>query len=202
MAKFILLLVSADRIVGRIINGPIITSKIIKQDIDTSYINICGGSNASSSASIQIFGKNHETNSGRVQLIARNENNSKVLTCEPNGSVTWDNADIGQMALKDRQFSSTGYITLKNSFSIQWMNINSELNPTSNNITQNKTKIIPLTLSFVFTTLVSPITASINGGFVPRNISINVNTSIFSIDYYVFGGNQNVNTAVFIVGLI
>ena len=64
-----------------------------KNSVDNGYIEILGGTDETSSY-ICIYGKNHSTSPGTVNIRAYDGTNSSYLKLVPNGTLTWGGNDI------------------------------------------------------------------------------------------------------------
>ena len=66
---------------------------LAKNSVDNGYIEILGGTDETSSY-ICIYGKNHSTSPGTINIRAYDGTNSSYLKLVPNGTLTWDGNDI------------------------------------------------------------------------------------------------------------
>ena len=72
--------------------GAVMTGTTIGRVINSSYLNICGGTSWSNGGSITLFGGNLNESSyrGVVKLLPHNGNTSRTMEMYPNGTWTWD----------------------------------------------------------------------------------------------------------------
>ena len=66
---------------------------LAKNSVDNGYIEILGGTDETSSY-ICIYGKNHSTSPGTINIRAYDGTNSSYLKLVPNGTLTWGGNDI------------------------------------------------------------------------------------------------------------
>lgn len=71
---------------------------------DNGYVQYNGGKDDTSSY-ICIYGKNHSSNPGTINLRAYDGTNSRYLHLEPNGTLNWGGLDISPQTWKSSSFS-------------------------------------------------------------------------------------------------
>ena len=92
---------------------------LAKNSADNGYVEVLGGTDETSSY-ICIYGKNHSSNPGTVNIRAQDGTNSNYLQLKPNGSLTWGGLDITPQTFSYSGTSSDVSVpnnTVKNLFS-------------------------------------------------------------------------------------
>lgn len=118
---------------GGTMTGQIHTNyyKLASQTSNNKYVEIDGGTNASSGASLILFGMD-ESREGQFWLSTHNGTTAPRLTGNANGTLTWGNKVLsagsgrllsasGSMALTQGQYTNLCSVTLKKSISDKWL---------------------------------------------------------------------------------
>lgn len=81
---------------GGTLKGPLDlnTGTLANRVVDTSFLQINGGSAWNSGASIELRGKDAETNPGQFYVRTVDGTNTKNLSLKPDGTFTWDNKSV------------------------------------------------------------------------------------------------------------
>lgn len=100
------------------LSGGAMTGGNIKRNADNSYIELAGGTSYSKGAFLDMFGKDHNQypyefwlNSGDYRLVGK-----------PNGTLTWNNNDLGGASIVAKSLGTTGYIKYASGLVMQWGN--------------------------------------------------------------------------------
>lgn len=71
------------------------SSVSLARTVDTSFLGLLGGNNASAGAVLELCGKNHSSLPGYFRLHSKDGTNSVYLEGRPDGTLTWDGKTIG-----------------------------------------------------------------------------------------------------------
>lgn len=82
-----------------------INSVSFARNVDTSFLGLMGGNDASSGAVVELCGKNHSSLKGYFRIHAKDGTNSKYLEGKPDGTLTWG----GKKVTTEEDFRTINY---------------------------------------------------------------------------------------------
>lgn len=94
---------------------------VVNCTIDTSYTEFLGGSDTTSSYII-LYGKNHSSNAGVINMRAYDGINSSYLKLTPTGDLTWGGKDVERVHAYSIS-ASAGYVRYASGLQMVWGSI-------------------------------------------------------------------------------
>ena len=161
------------------ITGGKLHGSTILRNVNNSNLNISAGTAGNTtSANLNLFGKDELTYPGYFFLTASNGMDIKELIGRPNGTLTWNNNFLSDIAITSKSIKESGYISFACGLIFQWMHTNV---PLDNVITNIKEKLVEYSLN------ISPVNEALP-------LAIYGNTSNYTVSVASIannGGNKN-----------